>query len=277
MDPSDHRRGLVPMLLKQWRAQRGLSQMDLAIAADVSARHVSFIETGRSLPSVEMVLLLGATLGVPLRQINTMLIAAGHDPVFDETAGAIPAPVREAIDLLKSHHEPFPVIIVNHTYEVLDLNQGAMAVIAAILGFGPGQAIGGDELSAMGLNLARLSFDPAGAQPFIVNFDEVGRHLLWRIQRQALANPDDEGLGALLDDLLSMPTVAHDWRSVDLSVPSEPVLAIHLRNGDLDLRFLTTITTFQAPQNIAVEQLLIEHWFPFDHATAEACRHLAEH
>ena len=112
------------MLLKQWRSQRGLSQMDLAIAADVSARHISFIETGRSLPSIEMVLLLGATLGVPLRQINTMLIAAGHDPAFDETSGVIPAPVVDALQLLKSHHEPYPILVVDHTYDVLDINDG---------------------------------------------------------------------------------------------------------------------------------------------------------
>lgn len=249
--------------------------MDLAIAADVSARHISFIETGRSLPSQEMVLLLGATLGVPLRQINTMLIAAGHDPAFDETSTAIPAPISDALALLKSHHEPYPVIVVNHTYDVLDLNDGATAVIAAVLGLGTTEPLDAAGLSAAGLNLAKATFDPDLAQPFIVNFDEVGRQLLWRIQREALANPEDEGLAELLDDLLAMPTVAADWRSVDLSVTSDPVVTIHLRRDDAEMRFLTTVTTFQAPQNLAVEQLLIEHWFPFDDETAGACQRLS--
>lgn len=263
------------MLLKQWRSQRGLSQMDLAIAADVSARHISFIETGRSLPSIEMVLLLGATLGVPLRQINTMLIAAGHDPAFDETSGVIPAPVVDALQPLKSHHEPYPILVVDHTYDVLDINDGALRVFAAILGLDSAGPLDASGFSAAGLNLARITFDPDVAQPFIVNFDDVGRQLLWRIQRQVLANPEDEAMCALLDDLLTMPTVAADWRSVDLSVPSDPVLTIHLRRDDIEMRFLTTITTFQAPQNIAVEQLLIEHWFPYDDATARICQRLS--
>lgn len=276
MPPVDHRAGLVPALLKQWRAKRGLSQLDLALAADVSARHVSFLETGRSLPSPEMVLRLGSTLGVPLHQINTMLVAAGHDPVFDESADAIPAPVAHALDLLKSHHEPYPLVVIDRTYAVLDLNRAAFAVMNAVLGL-PTSDRHPDptEIAALGMNLARLTFDPAGAQPHLVNFDDVGRQLLWRIQREVLTDPDDGHLHALLDELLGMPTASLDWREVDLSVPSEPAMVLHLQRGPLELRFLTTVTAFQAPQNVAVEQLRIEHWFPYDDATATACQHLA--
>lgn len=273
---NDQRAGLVPALLKQWRAQRGLSQLDLALAADVSARHVSFLETGRSLPSADMVLRLGATLGVPLRQINTMLVAAGHDAVFDDTDGELPPAVVEAVDLIKAHHEPFPLVVVDRAYRLIDLNRGAGAVLAAVLGLPDGGAgLAGAPVAALGLNLARLTFDPAGAQPHLVNFDDVGRQLLWRIQREVLAEPDDGELRSLLDELMAMPSVGPHWRNVDLSVPSEPALVLHLRRGDLDLRFLTTVTAFQAPQNIAVEQLRIEHWFPYDDATAAACRRLA--
>ena len=132
-----------------------------------------------------------------------------------------------------------------------------------------------DQIAVMGLNLARLTFDPGGAQPHLVNFDDIGRQLLWRIQREVLADPDDGELHTLLDELMAMPTVADDWRQVDLAVPSEPALVLHLRRDDLELRFLTTVTAFQAPQNVAVEQLHIEQWFPYDEATAEACRALA--
>jgi transcriptional regulator with XRE-family HTH domain len=100
-----------------------MSQLDLAVAADVSARHISFLETGRSLPSAEMVVLLGATLGVPLTQVNAMLVAAGHDPVFEESEAGIPKGVRQAVDLLKSHHEPFPLIVLDGAYNVVDLNR----------------------------------------------------------------------------------------------------------------------------------------------------------
>lgn len=276
MPGTDHRAGLIPALLKQWRAQRGLSQLDLALAADVSARHISFLETGRSLPSPEMVLLLGATLGVPLRQVNTMLVAAGHDPVYDESVDELPGPVGEALELCKAHHEPFPLVVIDSVYSVLDLNRGAAAVIGALLGLPPlEEHPDRAAIAELGLNLARLTFDPAGAQPYLVNFDDVGRQLLWRIQREVLADPDDGELHTLLDELLAMPTVADSWRQVDLAVPSDPALVLHLRRGELELRFLTTVMSFQAPQNVSVERLHVEQWFPYDDATAEACSVLA--
>jgi transcriptional regulator with XRE-family HTH domain len=273
MAGTDHGTGLIPALLKQWRAQRGLSQLDLALAADVSARHISFLETGRSVPSAEMVLLLGATLGVPLRQVNTMLVAAGHDPVFDESPDELPTPVEEALELCKSHHDPFPLVVIDPAYRVLDLNRGAVALLGALLGLPPADHHPDrSEIAALGLNLASLTFDPAGAQPYLVNFDDVGRQLLWRIQREVLADPADDELRSLLDDLMALPTVSDDWRQVDLAVPSEPALVLHLRRDDLELRFLTTVTAFQAPQNVTVERLHIEQWFPYDEATAAACR-----
>ncbi len=262
MPDPDHRSGLFPALLKHWRGQRGLSQLDLALTADVSARHISFLETGRARPSAEMVLRLATTLSVPLRQINAMLRAAGHEAMYDESADNLPPEVVGALSLLKDHHEPFPLIVIDRSYRLLDLNRSAAALFAVI--------VGGD-VSAIGLNLARLTFDPDGAQPHLANFDEVGRQLLWRIQREALADSDDGEMHQLLDDLLAMPTVDGDWRRVDLSVPSDPVLVLHLRYDNLDLRFLTMITAFQAPQNVAVEHLRIETWFPYDEATAAAC------
>jgi transcriptional regulator with XRE-family HTH domain len=267
----DRRAGLFPALLKHWRRQRGLSQLDLALTAGVSARHVSFLETGRSNPSPEMVLQLGASLAVPLRQVNALLRAAGHEAVYDESADALPASVTDALALLKGHHEPYPLIVVDRTYRVLDLNQGAIHVFEAVLG-SPSPAPA--DLGALGLNLARLTFDPAGAQPHLANFDEVGRQLLWRIQREVLEDPDDGEMQDLLDELLAMPTVDPHWRQVDLLVPSDPALVLHLRRDDLDLRFLTMITAFQAPQNVAVEHLRIETWFPYDEVTAETCRAL---
>jgi transcriptional regulator with XRE-family HTH domain len=288
-DP-DHRSGLFPALLKHWRGQRGLSQLDLALTADVSSRHVSFLETGRSRPSAAMVLRLAAALGIPLRQVNAMLRAAGHEPVYDEAADALPPEVVRALSLLKEHHEPFPLVVVDRTYRVLDLNRGAVAVLGAVLGSGndpddpddpdhhdqPDEPVDPQTVVALGLNLARLTFDPHGAQPHLANFDEVGPQLLWRIQREVLADPDDGEMRDLLDELLEMPSVDDDWRHADLSVPSAPALVLHLRRDGLDLRFLTTITSFQAPQNVAVEHLRIETWFPFDDATTDMCRRLAE-
>ncbi len=256
---------LFPALLKHWRGKRGLSQLDLALAADVSARHVSFLETARSTPSPAMIHRLAQTLGVPLRSVNSMLRAAGHPPVYDEVA-SLPDAASQALDLLLEHHEPFPVMVVDRLYRLERLNKAGVRLLGTVLG----------DTSPDGLNIARLTFDPAGAQPLLVNFDEVGRTLLWRIQREALENPDDGALRALLDELLAMPTVSDDWRDVDLTAPSEPTIGVHLRAGPLELRFLTMMTAFQAPQNVALDELRIETWLPADGATAELCRALAQ-
>lgn len=269
MPEIEHRGGLFPALLKHWRGQRGLSQLDLALAAEVSSRHVSFLETGRSAPSAQMVLRLAAALDVPLRHVNAMLQAAGLDAVYPEPSAdrAVPHEVAGALQLMKDHHEPFPLVIMDRLYEVVDVNAGAFALFEAIV---PGL----DAASLSGLNLARLTFDSEGARPALINFDQVGRFLLWRLQREVLANPDDAQLRELLDDLLAEPTVADDWREADLTVPSSPALVVHLRAGGQDLRFVTMVTAFQAPQDVLLDELRIETWFPSDAATAEACRAL---
>ena len=275
MPDLDHRAGLFPALLKHWRGQRGLSQLDLALAADVSARHVSFLETGRAAPSADMVMRLAAALGVPLRHTNAMLEAAGHPPAYAEDAGALPSLVRTALDLLAANHEPYPLIVIDRAYQVRQLNRGALRMLAAVLGLELPAEIDAATLAALDLNLARMTFDPAGAQPYLANFDAIGRELLWRIQREALADPQDGALRTLLDQLLAMPTVAEDWRTVDFAARSDPALLVHLRRGPLELRFLTMVTAFQAPQNVAVDELRIETWLPCDEATEAACVALA--
>ena len=186
---------LFPALLRHWRNKRGLSQLDLALAADVSARHISFLETGRSSPSAQMVLRLAATLDVSLRHANEMLRAAGHEAAYPEpgVGQGLPDAVVDALSLMKTHHEPFPLLVMNRAYDLLDLNAGALALFQAVLP----QA----EVADSGpMNLARMTFDPHGAQGAIANFAEVGPALLWRIQREVLAEPDDGPLRALLDE-----------------------------------------------------------------------------
>ncbi len=273
MPEPDRHLGLFPALLKHWRGQRGLSQLDLAIAADVSARHVSFLETGRSSPSPEMVLRLGTALGVPLRHVNAMLHAAGHPPAYEDEAEGrgLPPKVAEALRLLEAHHEPYPLVLIDRSYQVRDLNRGALALFGALLGQPLPLDLDSETIGGLGLNLARMTFDPNGAQPYLVNFAEVGRELLWRVQREVLGDPDDGMMRELLDDLLAMPTVDPNWREIDLGVRSDPVIIVHLKRGPLELRFLTMITAFQAPQNVAVEELRVETWFPYDEATKAAC------
>ena len=257
--------GLFPALLKHWRRQRGLSQLDLAIAADVSNRHISFLETGRSEPSAEMVVRLGAALDVPLRHVNAMLKAVGHDAAYAEGDVALPSEVRHALELMKRHHDPFPLVVLDGAYNLLEMNMGAMRLFSTLIPSLP---------SAMsnGLNLALLTFDPNGAQPLIANFDELGRALLWRIQREALAEPENGPLQEVLERILLMPTVPNNWHEVDLTVTSSPAVGVRLRHADHELRFMTTVTTFQAPQSVALDELRIESWFPIDDETADMCR-----
>ena len=269
MPDADRTAGLFPALLKHWRAKRGLSQLDLALAAGVSSRHISFLETGRSSASAEMVLRLAATLDVPLRQTNTMLRAAGHAPVYPEpTPGeALPPTVQAAIDLMKAHHEPFPAMVIDRTYRLLDTNVGASVLLEAIVA-----ASGAD--SSADVNLARLVFEPKVGRAFLDNYDEVGRELLWRIQRDVLADPDHGPVRDLLDDIMSMDSIDPQWRYIDPTQPAAPSVEVRMTVGEARWSFTVLVTAVQAPLTVALDELRIEMWFPNDDATADGCRAL---
>lgn len=268
-EPETPRAGLFAALLKHWRTRRGLSQLDLAIAADVSSRHISFLETGRSSPSAEMVVRLAASLDVSLRHVNTMLRAAGHPPWYAEpsTIDPLPAGVRSAIDLMKQHHEPFPLVVIDRGYQLLDANQGAVALLAASM-----EELGPVELS--GLNLARFTLDPDLGGRLIVNHDAVARDLVGRMQRELLADPDNETLRELLEDLLSSPG-AREWRGPDPTAPSEPTLDLRIRVGRETWSFVLVVSALLAPLEVTLDELRIELWFPADEVTAAGCAALA--
>jgi transcriptional regulator with XRE-family HTH domain len=260
---------LFSALLRHWRSRRGMSQLDLAIAADVSSRHVSFLETGRAQPSREMVLVLGAALDVPLRDQNVLLDSAGFPPAFEEPAldQAMPPAIGQAIDRMLAHHEPFPMAVMTRTYDLLKLNRagarllGGMALDASALGAAP--------------NLMRALFDPRVTRPFVVDWERTARLLLSRLHRESLARPSDEPLAALVQALLEYPDVPESFRQPDFTAPSEPTFTLRLRRGDLELAFLTTVTAFSAPQSVTLEELRIESYFPLDDATAAACERSA--
>ncbi len=267
--------GLFPALLKHWRSQRGLSQLDLALAADVSSRHISFLETGRSAPSQEMVLRLANTLDVPLRHTNAMLEAAGFPAYYQDTEmqqglDALPDEIRHALDLMKRHHEPYPFIVLDSHYNVLDVNLGTLKLFELTMPALSDTLLSGhrslDELPT--LNLVSFTFMPGGPYTHIENFDDVGQALLWRLQREVLANPEDHTLRELLEDTIKLPTVSPDWRKVDLTRPSLPSLLIHIKVQHEVLRFVTLITSFQTPQSTLLDELRIETWLPADTNTA---------
>ncbi len=256
---------LFPALIKHWRGRRGLSQLDLALAAGVSSRHVSFVETGRAQPSREMILRLASSLSIPLRDQNGLLRAAGFEDAFEDPgiASKETGPVQMAIERMLEQQEPYPMTVLDRRYDVVRTNRGADRLFARILA----------EPAALDFppNIFRVLFDPRLARPFIVEWERIARSLLARLHRESLERPSDGELSALVQSLCDYPDVPKDWRKPDLSLPSEPCLMIHLKRGDLELAFLTTVTVFNAPQNVTLEELRLESYFPLDDATRRAC------
>lgn len=262
-------RPLLPALLRHFRNQRGLSQLDLAQAADVSARHVSFLETGRARPSREMVLRLGHTLGLPLRDQNALLRAAGFEAEFDEPglSDGMPAPIAQAIDRMLAQQEPFPMVVLDRCYRVLQRNQATRRILSRLIA----------DPSALPErpNLLHVLFDPRLARSAVVDWERTARTLVSRLHRESLARPGDVDLAAVARSLLEYPGVPAAFRQPDFSAPSDPVIVLRLRVEDATLAFLSTITAFSAPQNVTLEELRIESYFPLDAATARACERLA--
>lgn len=249
----------IGTLLRDWRRRRRLSQLDLALEAGVSARHVSFVETGRARPSAEMVLHLAAQLDVPLRERNRLLRAAGYAPVFEERSLDDPemAPVREAVQAVLDGHDPYPALAVDHGWALVAHNRGAALLMAGLP----------EELLAPPLNVLRASLHPDGLAPRIVNLAEWKAHLLERLDRQA-ALTGDPALRGLHDELAAYPAPEPDAATPPVNDVAVP-LRLRAPDGG-ELRFISTVTTFGTPVDVTVEELSIESFFPADPATAAA-------
>lgn len=246
--------------LREWRERRRLSQLDLAIEADVSTRHLSFVETGRSRPSRDMVLHLAERLEVPLRDRNQLLLAAGYAPAFQESAmdSASLKPVTAAVRQILAGHEPYPAVVVNARSELLDAN-------AAVGLFLQGIPSG---LLAPPANVLRIALHPDGMAPRIVNLPVWRTHLLERLRRQ-ISNSADPYLRDLLDELSGYP----GGESPDgLDAGAAVALPMVYRHAGRELTFVSTVATFGAPLDITVAELAIEAFYPGDSETAAVLR-----
>jgi transcriptional regulator with XRE-family HTH domain len=253
----------VGELLKMWRSKRRVSQLDLASQAGVSPRHLSFVETGRSKPSREMVLHLAEHLDVPLRDRNAMLTAAGFAPVYRESPLDAPelASVRQAIEVILANHEPCPAFVIDGAWNLLEANAGVVAFLDLIA----------PDLLEPPMNVIRASLHPRGLSRHIVNFDEYAAHVIERLNRQ-LAATADPGLEALLDEVMAYPDVARAIGDTVLPPPAA-VLPMHFRLDDgTELRFFSTMTVFGSPLDVTIAELAIESFFPADEATAALFR-----
>ncbi|MGX4694496.1 helix-turn-helix domain-containing protein [Streptomyces sp. JNUCC 63] len=248
-------------LLRGWRERRRLSQLELALRAESSARHISFIETGRSRPSEEMILRLAEHLDVPVRERNVLLLAAGYAPRYAETPLHDPAlgSLREGIERLLQGYEPYPALVVDGTYNVVAANRGIMMMLDGVA----------EHLLAPPLNAMRLTLHPQGMAPHIRNLRKWRGHLLAQMERQ-IALARSEALRALYDEVAAYPLPETRDRS---SHPEEPVpyfaLPLQLEHNGRTLSFISSISTFNTPMDVTVAELAIETFLPADSATVE--------
>ncbi|MEU5535751.1 helix-turn-helix transcriptional regulator [Streptomyces sp. NPDC020362] len=258
-------KGVGP-LLRAWRERRRISQLELALRADSSARHISFIETGRSRPSEEMVLRLAEHLDVPVRERNALLVAAGHAPHYPETPLDDPAMdvLRDGMERLIQGYEPYPALVVDAGYTVVAANRG----IAMLLEGVP------EKLMTPAPNAMRLTLHPEGLAPRIRNLREWRGHLLAQMERQ-LALHRSEPLRALYEEVSGYPLAA-DAPGCE---PAEPVpyfaLPMVIEHDGRILSFVSSISTFNTPMDVTVAELAIETFLPADPATTKYLHTLA--
>ncbi|MBK1782884.1 helix-turn-helix domain-containing protein [Prauserella cavernicola] len=260
--PPTARRRPVGELLREWRDRRRISQLDLSIAAEISTRHLSFVETGRAKPSRDMVVRLGEHLDVPLRERNQLLLAAGFAPVYPESSLDDPdlAIVREAVRRLLAGHEPFPAVVIDRRWNLVEGNAGVALLLAGV----------DSRLLKSPANVLRVTLHPDGMAPNIVNLGEWRAHLLGRLRREVAATADPE-LAALLDELRGYPC-DDAVPEVEIPGPGDFLVPLRFRHDGAELSFFSTVATFGTPLDVTLAELSIESFYPADAATAEVLR-----
>lgn len=251
--------------MRDWRSRRRLSQLDLALDADISPKHLSFIETGRAHPSREMILHLAEQLGIPLRERNVLLTSAGFAPVFPEHSlddDALQA-ARQTVDLILQGHEPNPALAIDRRWNLITANR----TVGVFL-----KDVSAEQLQPP-INVLRLSLHPQGLAPKILNFAEWRMHLFERLRRQ-IETTADAVLMDLEKELKSYPGL--ESSSVNGRVDSSKIaIPIKLLAGEKELSFISTTTIFGTPLEITLSEIAIESFFPADQATTEWLRQLA--
>lgn len=256
----------VGYLLREWRQRRRKSQLDLALDTEISPKHLSFLETGRALPSREMLLRLAEQLAVPLREQNILLVAAGYAPIFPERPLDAPElqAARQAVDLVLAGHEPYPALAIDRHWTLVAANRAIAPLLVAA----------DPILLQPPVNVIRFSLHPAGLAPHIINYQEWRAHVLARLRRQIDISADPV-LTELLRDIAAYPApAARTHTPVPPQAEPQVVVPFRLRTDAGDLAFISTTTIFGTPVDITVAELAIESFFPADAATARAMRQI---
>jgi transcriptional regulator with XRE-family HTH domain len=259
-----HKASRVGELIREWRTRRRLSQLDFATEAEISTRHLSFVETGRAQPSREMLLRLAELLEVPLRERNQMLIAAGFAPMFVERSLNDPAlaAARAAVDTVLKGHEPYPALALDRHWNLLAANRMVMPLLAGVSA----------SLLQQPINVLRLSLHPEGLAPRILNASEWRAHLFARLRRQIELSADAV-LIELMKELSSYPKSA--GKSEDNHSANAVLVPLRMSTPAGVMSFISTTTVFGTPIDITLSELAIEAFFPADAATGEILRGLA--
>lgn len=264
--PEPHGEPSVGVLLQSWRKSRNLSQLALATEAEISARHLSFLETGRANPSRDMVLRLASVLDVPLRERNTLLLAAGFAPAFAESKLDAPAlaAVRGALDAILAQQEPYPAVVMNRSWDILGTNGSAARFFGYLLG---------ERAASAPNNVLRMMFDPAAVRPCVTNWEAVAESLFHRVRRESVGGLDDVAK-RLLAELMTYPGVPASWHSGAMSAPLLPIVPVTFEKDGRRFDYFSTVTTLGTAQDVTVQEIRIECFFPANDATAAAAREL---
>jgi transcriptional regulator with XRE-family HTH domain len=247
------------IILRQWRNIRGKTQLGLSFDAGISQKHISFVESGRSIPSRQTLLDLAQALDVPLRERNELLTAAGYAALYPNPALDAPVmnSINKALQRMLRQHEPFPAIVLDRHWNVLMTNDAAPQLFNCFV-----------DLAARPnpRNLLHLMFDPNGMRPFVANWSETARGLLGRVYREALGHVIDEKTKALLAELSQYPGVKSEWRTPS---PGDvlPMIPFTFVKGGVTLKYFSMITTVGTPQTVTAEELRLECMFPADDLT----------
>lgn len=249
----------IGRLIRRWRTDRGLSQATLAEEAEVSTRHLSCIETGKASPSREMVLVLASALDVPLRERNTMLVAAGFAEAYRESnlADVEMTHVRRALDLVLCRQEPYPGVVHDRTWNALMMNDGASRLLRTLV---PDPS----PLGPLVRNSMHMLFHPDGFRRCVVNWDEAAGAIVNRLHRDA---DRDDDLQELLRALLAYPGVPRRFHHPELGGVPDVLIPVHIRHEGRDIRLFTTLTSLGTPLDITAQELRIECYFPADDDT----------